>query len=156
MKRSALIIALAVIFAACSGNQPKPITEKDAAEIEKSKADAANRPESGGYGAVPAAQIPAQPAAGRAPAEGGGADRPAGGVKLEKEYEANAKDEDTKKKLVQATYQFGNKVMLDNGLPPRVKYPTALKMFKRVLELDPDNQQAATDKKSIEDIYASM
>ena len=155
IKKTALALALVGVLTACSGNQPKPVTEKEASEIEKSSTDAATKPTGGGYGSQPAGAGPAQSASGGAPAAGG-VDKPEELVKLEKAFEADSKNEDTKKKLVEATYEFGNKVMLDPALAPRVKYPTALKMYKRVLEIDPTHKKAADDKKTIEDIYASM
>lgn len=155
IKKTALALALAGILTACSGNQPKPVDEAEASKIEKSNTGAAAKPTGGGYGSQPSSSGPAQSASGGA-AAAAGVDKPEELVKLEKAFDADPKNDETKKKLVEATYEFGNKVMLDENLPPRVKYPTALKMYKRVLEIDPTHQKAANDKKTIEDIYASL
>jgi tetratricopeptide (TPR) repeat protein len=48
------------------------------------------------------------------------------------------------------------KVMLDPAVPPREKYPQALKMFREALQLDPNNALAKDGIKLIEDIYKSM
>src|SRR5207248_2694132 len=131
-------------FVACSGNQPKPVTDEKDADTNQVK---------------PASKS-TQPGGQQAPVAGGGGapavEKPAELVELEKAYESNPKDDATKKKLVKATYDFGYKVEYDNGLPPFVKYRTALKQFRRVLELDPSHEQAAVEKKQIEDIYKQM
>jgi tetratricopeptide (TPR) repeat protein len=46
--------------------------------------------------------------------------------------------------------------MLDPAVPPREKYPQALKMFREALQLDPNNALAKDGIKLIEDIYKSM
>jgi hypothetical protein len=140
----ALMLAGFTIFTACGdGNQPKPVT--DDKEANTGTVQPAARPAVGG---------------GQSATPGGGAtatvEKPASLVKLEKAYEANPNDAEAKKKLAEATYEFGHNVMLDNSLGPKVKYPEARRQFKRVLELDPNHEQAAAEKKQIEDIYASM
>jgi hypothetical protein len=50
----------------------------------------------------------------------------------------------------------GNYLMFEAKLSPKKKYGPALKQFKRVLELDPSNQDAMNNKAQIEDIYNSM
>lgn len=42
------------------------------------------------------------------------------------------------------------------SLSPKKKYRPALKRYNRVLEIDPNNKEAAANKKQIEDIYQSM
>lgn len=136
-----MFVLAGLIAVACGeGRQPVPISdEKEAASTVKP----VSTPTSGGY--TPTTQT----------ADAQGVEKPAMLIELEKSYEAT-KDEATRKKLAQATYEFGNKVMLDEALPPRVKYPQALRLFKRTLELEPGHVQAAAEKKQIEDIYASM
>jgi hypothetical protein len=46
--------------------------------------------------------------------------------------------------------------MFEANLSPKKKYKPALKRYRRVLELDPSNKEAADNKKQIEDIYQSM
>ena len=46
--------------------------------------------------------------------------------------------------------------MFQADLPPKKKYRPALRRYRRVLELDPSNKEAAANKKQIEDIYESM
>jgi hypothetical protein len=75
---------------------------------------------------------------------------------LEAAYTKNPSNAATKKQLVTATYEYGHTVMTDPNLPPCVKYRTALKQFRRVLELDPSHKQAATEKDMIESIYRQM
>jgi hypothetical protein len=41
-------------------------------------------------------------------------------------------------------------------VPPRQKYRPALKAYNAVLALQPDNPEAAKNKKTIEDIYTQM
>jgi hypothetical protein len=75
---------------------------------------------------------------------------------LEAAYAKNPSDAATKNQLVTATYEYGHTVMTDPNLSPRVKYRTALKQFRRVMELDPSHQQAGTEKEMIENIYRQM
>ncbi|MBS1550519.1 MAG: hypothetical protein JST15_00440 [Bacteroidetes bacterium] len=49
-----------------------------------------------------------------------------------------------------------NYLMFEADLPPKDKYKPALIRYRRVLELDPSNMEAAQNKKQIEDIYESM
>lgn len=49
-----------------------------------------------------------------------------------------------------------NYLMFEADLPPREKYKPALQRYRRVLELDPKNDEAKANKKQIEDIYISM
>lgn len=149
MKKILPVFVLAGLIACGDGRQPVPINdEKESASTVKP----VSTPTTGGYGSnTPASAQEGAPA--QVPAQG--VEKPAALVELEKSYEASP-NEATRKKLAQATYEFGNKVMLDESLAPRVKYPQALRLFKRTLELEPGHAQAAAEKKQIEDIYASM
>ena len=49
-----------------------------------------------------------------------------------------------------------NYLMFEADLPPKDKYKPALQRYRRVLEIDPKNDEAMTNKKQIEDIYISM
>jgi hypothetical protein len=106
----------------------------------------------------PGAPAPA-PAGGASGAATGAAPHPELAKKvsdLEAAYAKNPSDAATKKQLVTATYEYGHTLMMDPQLPPRMKYRTALKEFRRVLELDPNHQQAASEKAMIESIYRQM
>jgi hypothetical protein len=108
----------------------------------------------GGPGAPAAA-----PAGGTSGADTGAAPHPELAKKvsdLEAAYAKKPSDAAIKKQLVAATYEYGHTLMMDQQLPPRMKYRTALKEFRRVLELDPNHQQAASEKAMIENIYRQM
>jgi hypothetical protein len=64
--------------------------------------------------------------------------------------------EDNKKLLLEKHMAAGNYLMFQANLNPKKKYGPALKHFKRVLELDPKNQEAMNNRLQIEDIYNSM
>jgi hypothetical protein len=101
----------------------------------------------------------AAPAGGASSAAAGEAPHPEMAKKvseLEAAYAKNPSDAGTKKQLVSATYEYGHTVMTDPNLSPRIKYRAALKEFRRVLELDPNHKQAASEKEMIESIYRQM
>ncbi len=58
--------------------------------------------------------------------------------------------------LIAAYLNFGNYMMFESSVPPRQKYRPALKAYNAVLALQPDNPEAAKNKKTIEDIYTQM
>jgi len=66
------------------------------------------------------------------------------------------KSESNKKDVVAACVAAANYLMLEANLPAREKYRPALKYYRKVLELDPKNEEAMKNKKQIEDIYESM
>jgi tetratricopeptide (TPR) repeat protein len=59
-------------------------------------------------------------------------------------------------KMEEATVEYGTAVMLAPELTPKEKYPKALRLFREVLKLDPDNAQAKKSAETIEAIYKSM
>ena len=65
-------------------------------------------------------------------------------------------DAKLKSETAEANFQVGFTMMNDENLPPRVKYPGALKHYRRALALNPKHAKAAQNKKMIEDIYKSM
>ncbi|MDX1932088.1 MAG: hypothetical protein SFU56_05755 [Capsulimonadales bacterium] len=78
-------------------------------------------------------------------------------VKVAETAYNKAKNDPAKKKaLAAAIADLGHATMLDATIPPRNRYPAALKHARRALSLDPTNKQAAEDKKAIEDAYKSM
>ncbi len=66
------------------------------------------------------------------------------------------KDNGVKKELIAKHMAAGNYLMFEANLSPKKKYRPALKHYKRVLELDPENAEAQRNKKQIEEIYESM
>lgn len=83
-------------------------------------------------------------------------------VSLTKEAdEADAKFKKTgaagdKSACIEKQMAAANYLMFEADLPPKDKYKPALQRYRRVLELDPKNDEAITNKKQIEDIYISM
>jgi hypothetical protein len=71
------------------------------------------------------------------------------------EYQKTNSDAD-KKLCVQKQLAAANYLMFEANLSPKKKYRPALQRYRRVLELDPGNKEAAKNKKEIEDIYTSM
>ncbi|MEZ4691957.1 MAG: hypothetical protein R3A12_18090 [Ignavibacteria bacterium] len=66
------------------------------------------------------------------------------------------KSEEDKQACIYAQLKAANFLMFEADLPPREKYKPALQRYRRVLELDPKNQEAMANKTEIEDIYKSM
>lgn len=66
------------------------------------------------------------------------------------------KSDGNKKEAVSTCLAAANYLMFEAGLPAKEKYRPALKYYRKVLELDPKNSEAMTNKKQIEDIYESM
>jgi len=66
------------------------------------------------------------------------------------------KSEANKKQLIEKHLAAGNYLMFKANLHPKKKYAPALKHYRRVLELDPSNDEAKTNKEQIEMIYESM
>ncbi|MBI5403933.1 MAG: hypothetical protein HY959_11075 [Ignavibacteriae bacterium] len=80
-------------------------------------------------------------------------------VKEANDFESTFKkssSEENKKSLVEKHMAAGVYLMYQANLNPKKKYGPALKHFKRVLELDPNNKEAISNKMQIEDIYNSM
>lgn len=73
----------------------------------------------------------------------------------EVKYE-RSKSESDKKTCITKQLSAANYLMFEANLSPKKKYRTALQRYRRVLELDPGNKEAAENKKQIEDIYQSM
>lgn len=80
-------------------------------------------------------------------------------VKEANDFENTFKKSNTdenKSYLIEKHMAAGNYLMYQANLNPKKKYGPALKHFKRVLELDPNNQDAMNNRMQIEDIYNSM
>jgi tetratricopeptide (TPR) repeat protein len=58
--------------------------------------------------------------------------------------------------LIAAHMKYGHFFMFNDTLPPKVKYPSALKQYREVLKLDPNIQEAKDNAQQIIDIYKMM
>ena len=75
---------------------------------------------------------------------------------LEGAYKKNPKSAEVKGALVEALLAKGDSFMYNDAVPPRVKYPTALKAYRQVLQYDKGNKKATSNIATIEGIYKSM
>jgi tetratricopeptide (TPR) repeat protein len=75
---------------------------------------------------------------------------------LEKAQKAQPKSAEVRKAFADAYVGQGDTFMNDASLPPRMKYPQALKSYRKAVEYDKTNKQALAQIKTIEDIYKSM
>lgn len=66
------------------------------------------------------------------------------------------KSEAAKNNVITKCLAAANYIEFEANLPAREKYRPALKYYRKVLELDPDNADAEKNKKEIEDIYKQM
>lgn len=69
---------------------------------------------------------------------------------------SKSKSASAKDALIVATVRLGTATMSAPSLPPREKYPNALRYYREALALDPSNKEAANNKAMIEDIYRGM
>lgn len=67
-----------------------------------------------------------------------------------------SKSEKDKMECIAKQMKAANYLMFEADLPPKEKYKPALQRYRRVLELDPKNEEATVNKMQIEDIYRSM
>ena len=74
---------------------------------------------------------------------------------LETEHKAKPRPAVTKA-LAETQLAKGDAFMYNDALPPRQKYPTALRAYREVLKYDKENKKAQQGVKTIEDIYKSM
>lgn len=70
-------------------------------------------------------------------------------------YEKDKSDAN-KKNAIDKNLAAGNYMMFDANVPPKEKYRPALKYYRKVLALDPKNQEAEANKSRIEEIYTQM
>lgn len=73
----------------------------------------------------------------------------------DEKYQKSKSDAD-KQACISAQLKAANFLMFEADLFSREKYKPALIRYRRVLELDPKNQEAIANKTEIEDIYKSM
>jgi hypothetical protein len=74
----------------------------------------------------------------------------------EKALKLKPKDPAAKKAHAASLADLGHSTMLDQSIPPRVRYPEALKHLRKAKTLDPKNKLALDDIKLIEEAYKSM
>lgn len=55
-----------------------------------------------------------------------------------------------------ALAELGHAQMMDQSVPPRLRYPQALATLRKAVKVDATNKAAAADIKAIEDAYKSM
>jgi|SRR5436190_2202852 len=75
---------------------------------------------------------------------------------LEKAQKANPKAADVQKGLAEAHLAKADAFMNDEALPPRMKYPQALRSYRAVLQYDKGNKKAQQGIETIEGIYKQM
>lgn len=75
---------------------------------------------------------------------------------LQGAYKSNSKSAELKAALVDALLAKADATMSDDSLPPRAKYPAALRTYREVLTYDKDNKKAQANIGTIESIYKSM
>ena len=75
---------------------------------------------------------------------------------LETATKTNPKSAEIKATLVDALLAKGDSIMYDDALPPRTKYPDALRTYRQVLTWDKENKKAQSNIATIEGIYKSM
>ncbi len=63
---------------------------------------------------------------------------------------------DLKKKYIEATVVFGHESMVSPALPAKLKYRQALRLYREVLKLDPNNPVARPESDMIIAIYKQM
>ncbi|MFY9234059.1 MAG: hypothetical protein WAO58_06325 [Fimbriimonadaceae bacterium] len=71
-------------------------------------------------------------------------------------YLKTPSDKAAKAGFVRATNEMALHLMYVESIPPGVRYPRALKLFREVTEVDPKNEEALKWIGTIEDIYKSM
>lgn len=75
---------------------------------------------------------------------------------LDKAHKANPKAADVQKGLAEAHLAKADSFMYNDALPPRMKYPQALRSYRTVLQYDKANKKAQEGISTIEGIYKSM
>ena len=75
---------------------------------------------------------------------------------LQTAAKAAPKSAEIKAALVEALLAKADSIMYNDALPPRSKYPDALRAYRQVLPVDPNNEKAKASISTIENIYKSM
>ena len=71
-------------------------------------------------------------------------------------FDKNPKDAKLKKVLIGATMKLADAQLVSPALPPREKYPKALRNYRVVVKLDPKHASAKEKINTIESIYKQM
>jgi hypothetical protein len=66
------------------------------------------------------------------------------------------KDKKVRAAFVVAADRYATAMMVESTLPPRLRYPGALRIYREVLKVDPKNTEALNNSKMIVDVYKSM
>ena len=75
---------------------------------------------------------------------------------LDEIAKSSPSDPALRQSLLSAHMKFGHYYMFNDTLPPKVKYPNALKQYREVLKIDPNNEDAKNNAQQIIDIYKMM
>jgi len=75
--------------------------------------------------------------------------------KAKKDFDKSPADAKAKSAYEDAANTLADSTMQSDS-PPNVKYPAALKLYREVAKIDPQNSHATYWVKQITDIYASM
>ena len=75
---------------------------------------------------------------------------------LEAAHKKNPKSAEVTTALADALVAKGDSFMYNESLPPRMKYPQALRAYREVLKYDKTNKKAQQNIATIEGIYKSM
>lgn len=71
-------------------------------------------------------------------------------------YLKNPKNKAARDRYVKATVVYGHESMMSPGLPAKVKYRQALRLYREALKLDPANPVAKPESDLIISIYKQM
>jgi tetratricopeptide (TPR) repeat protein len=142
MRRFAVLASLALVSACSTAPGPQPVNQ-----------------------APPSQQVPAQSGGAAPRATPGSSEANASApnapidqkvAELEAAYAKNPGDASAKKQLADASFENAQFYMYKSPLPPNQKYPKALALYKRTVDLDPSNVSAKESIDMIESIYRSM
>lgn len=75
---------------------------------------------------------------------------------LEPAYKKKPASAELKQAMADAWLAKGDALMYDASLPPRMKYPAALRAYRQVLTFDKANKKAQSGIDTIEGIYKQM
>lgn len=143
MNKIILIFLISVYFAGCTKMQEKKTTEDSKVPVQQtpntSKSDKNSKTENKSSGQTDEKAVELSKSADDAI------------TKYTAEKSEAAKNDAITKCMAAANY-----IEFDANLPAREKYRPALKYYRKVLELDPNNAEAEKNKKEIEDIYKQM
>ncbi|MDZ4711986.1 MAG: hypothetical protein SGI89_06630 [bacterium] len=142
MKTNFLLIIVIVIFTGCSKMEEKKTVDDTKSPVSKTPETQMQTSTSGG-----------DSTSGQADEKAASLVKEADEVLLK--YSTDKSDE-VKKETVAKCLTAANYLMFEANLPAREKYRPALKYYRQIIAIDPKNQEAATNKKQIEDIYESM